>query len=167
MGRVRAACLIVLSAALVAGCGPKAGGAGNAAAAPEADAGVGPQLTEADMPHPKAGLWSYESQTAGPEGKQPMCLTGKLLTLFIARPSCQNTRQKTAAGGYVMDSACTSDNGSVTKVHAVAAGDFNADFTTDVSIGYVAAAGGPGMATENHTRSKYLGPCPAGRAADD
>ena len=165
MGGVRAVCLIVLSAALLAGCGPKAGG--NAAAAPEADAGVGPQLTEADMPHPKAGLWSYESDTAGPEGKQQMCLTGHLLALFIARPSCQNTRQKTAAGGYVMDSTCTNPSGSTAKIHAVAAGDFNADFTTDTAIGYTSAPGGSGMATRAHTRSKYLGPCPAGQPADD
>ena len=166
MGGVRKACLIVLSTAIAAGCGPKAGGRGNAVT-PDANAGVGAQLTEADMPHPKAGLWSYESDTAGPKDKQPLCLTGKLLTLFIAPPSCQNTRQKTAAGGYVMDSTCTAGDGSTTKVHAVAAGDFNADFITDFSIGFVAHAGGSGMATHNHTRSKYLGPCPAGRAADD
>ena len=166
MGGARTACLIVLSAALLAGCSPKAGGAGNAAA-PEADAGVGPQLSEADMPHPKAGLWSYESDTAGPEGKQELCLTGKLLTLFIARPSCEYIRQKTAAGGYVMDSTCTNPGGSTAKIHAVAAGDFNADFTTDTAIGYTAAPGGSSMATRAHTRSKYLGPCPAGRAADD
>ncbi|HEX3919076.1 MAG TPA: DUF3617 family protein [Caulobacteraceae bacterium] len=110
-------------------------------------------MAEAALPHPRAGLWEWDSKAAG---KKQICLSGQVLTVLEARPGCPVTRRvKTADGSYVVEAACA--DGPVKTTWARAHGDFSSAFSVDIQLGDVT----------DHADARYLGPCPAGRHPDD
>lgn len=110
-------------------------------------------MTEAALPHPKAGLWEWDSVAAG---KKQICLSGQVLTVLEARPGCPVSRRvKTADGSYVVAAECA--DGPVKTTWARAHGDFSSDFQVDIQLGDVS----------DHATARYLGPCPEGRHPDD
>ena len=115
--------------------------------------GVGPQLTDADMPHPKPGLWKVHGVVTGDSQK---CLSGRTLRYFVPSAGCtQNSRQATADGGLVMDSQCT----DTSHTQTVAKGDYQSAFTTE----FTASAKDNGAVSKmsEHLDYSYLGPCAA------
>jgi hypothetical protein len=145
-------------ALLLAACSPSGG------AAVSGPPGVGPQLTDADMPHPKPGLWDVKSAAAG---ERQTCLSGPVLTVFAARPGCtQISRQRTADGGLVMDSQCSDDTG-VSHTNVSATGDFQSAFSVTLAASASLKSGANMPSMTDHMDYRYLGDCPAGRHPDD
>jgi hypothetical protein len=121
--------------------------------------GVGPQLTDADMPHPKPGLWKVHSVVTG---DSQTCLSGKTLRYFVPPTVCtQNSRQATADGGLVMDSQCSDTSHMMTT----AKGDYQSAFSVEFS-GSAKVNGAVSKMTE-HLDYSYLGPCADGQKAAD
>jgi hypothetical protein len=134
--------------AIVAACGWLAAcGSGTPPATP------GDPVNEAALPHPRAGLWQWDSKAGG---SRQLCLSGQVLTVLQARPGCPVTHRVHARdGAYVVQSAC--GQGPVRSTWARAHGDFSRAFSVDVQLGDVS----------DHADAHYLGPCPAGRHPDD
>ncbi len=121
--------------------------------------GVGPQLTDADMPHPKAGLWKVHGVLTG---DRQTCLSGRTLRYFTPPVVCtQNSRQATADGGVVMDSKCTDTSHTMTT----AKGDYQSAFQVEFT-GSAEVNGATGKTSE-HLDYSFLGLCAAGQKADD
>jgi hypothetical protein len=140
----------VAAAAIVVACSPKSG---DAVTGPP---GIGPQLTDADMPHPKPGLWDVKSAVSG---ERQTCLSGPVLTAFGVRAGCnQISRQHTADGGVVMDTVCT--DSSHTNVSAK--GDFQSAFTVALSL----KANNSPLVTDR-VDYRYVGNCAPGQHPDD
>jgi len=148
---LRLALVCLASAAALAGCAPKSAGVG-----PGAAQGAGPQLTEADMPHPKSGLWDIKSAATG---DTHTCLSGQLLNIFAVRSGCnQISRQHSADGGLVMDSQCSGSSAT----HVSASGDYQSAFQVDMTL----SGGGMGS-MKDHVDYRYLGDCTPGQHPDD
>jgi hypothetical protein len=109
------------------------------------------------LPHPKPGLWSWDSQAGG---KKQFCLSGRLLSPLAFRPGCPVTRQiRTGSGAYVVEATCAT--GEVHRTWAKASGDYTRSFSLDVMIDDT--RGG----VSDHADYRYLGPCAAGQHPDD
>jgi hypothetical protein len=153
LSRLTATPVLTCLAASVADRGPKTP-RGPAVSMPPA-----PQLTDADMPHPKAGLCSVHSAVVG---DSQTCLSGQTLRYFSLPAVCtQNSRQHSADGSVVMDSRCRDSSHTTTAAH----GDFQTAFSIDL-IGS-ASGSGPLSKLSDHLDYKYLGACAAGQKPDD
>jgi len=151
-----AAVALAAMALSAAGCSPSMPNRGPAVTIPP---GVGPQLTDADMPHPKAGLWKVHASVTG---DSQTCLSGKTLRYFSPPAVCtQNSRQATADGGVVMDSQCTDSSHTMTT----AKGDYQSAFSVEFS-GSAKVNGATSKMTD-HLDYSYLGACAAGQKPDD
>ncbi len=121
--------------------------------------GVGPQLSDADMPHPKAGLWKVHDLVTG---DRQTCVSGRTLRFFAPPKVCtQNSRQATADGGVVMDSLCTDTSHMMTT----AKGDYQTAFQVEFSG--TAKLNGATSRMTDHMDYSYVGPCTAGQSPDD
>ena len=113
----------------------------------------GTPVSEAALPHPRAGLWEWDSHAGG---HRQLCLSGQVLSVLAERPGCPVTqRVKATDGAYVVQATCA--DGPVKSTWARAQGDFSSAFSADIRLGDVA----------DHADARYLGPCPAGRHPDD
>ena len=132
----RTALLLVAGAALLAACNKTGGNttttaaAGSSAAPSAAAPSNGPDtvIAQADLPHPKAGLWAVSSSTNGgaPHTTQS-CYKGEPLKLEQHPiPGCTGLiLKRTFLGDYVMDAACSSPQGGMaSSMHMVVHGDF-------------------------------------------
>src|SRR5690348_16047570 len=93
---LRTAILIACAAAVcdaISACGPN----------PVDDAGAA--VDASALPHPKPGLWQWNSRMAG---SRQLCLSGQLLTVFAERPGCPVVRRvKTSDGAFIVEAACS------------------------------------------------------------
>jgi hypothetical protein len=117
----------------------------------------GAPVSEAALPRPKAGLWSWTSQAGG---EKRLCLTGQILSPFAERPGCPQTRRiRNPLGAYVVETKCAA--GTVRRTWARSSGDYGRAFSVDVAIDDNHAG------VSDHQDYRYLGPCAAGQRPDD
>jgi hypothetical protein len=117
----------------------------------------GTAVAAAALPHPKAGLWKWNSQAAG---RKQLCLSGQLLTPLAARPGCPISRQiRTASGAYVVEAKC--EAGQVSRTWAKTSGDYVRAFSVDIRIDDSRGD------VSDHADYRYLGPCAPGQRPDD
>jgi len=117
----------------------------------------GTPVAEAAMPHPKAGLWRWDSRAAG---RRQLCLSGQLLSVLAARPGCPQARRiRNAIGAYVVEARCSA--GSVRRTWAKVTGDYSRAFSVDIAIDDARAG------VSDHQDYRYLGPCAPGQRPDD
>jgi hypothetical protein len=162
----RLAPALALAAIAAVACAPKASAPpGASGMVTPVAVGTGPQLTEADMPHPKAGLWEMKSAVTG---VRQNCLSGQVLTVFAARPGCgQVSRQRSADGAVVMNSQCQGAGGATSTAAVSATGDGQTSLSVELAIHSAAKAEAPKIAMSDHIDYRYLGPCAAGQHPDD
>jgi hypothetical protein len=164
----RTALMLVAGGALLAACSQPGGNtAANTAAAssgaPAATATSGPDtvITQADLPHPKAGLWAISSSTnGGPAHTSQSCYKGEPLKMQEHQvPGCTGLiLKRTFLGDYVMDAACNM-HGMASSMHMVVHGDFlGGAYTTD-GVAHIAMPGRPAMDITTHSEAHWLGPC--------
>jgi Protein of unknown function (DUF3617) len=167
---IAAAALAALS--FLAACSPKAGnataaagGAPGAAAAPNSGPDV--QITLADLPRPKAGLWQNVIDNG--EGKPDTltsCLSGKTPTMPKMPPGCsQFSIKRTFLGHLVMDVNCATPQYSMV-MHSEASGDFQTNMSSDATMTMSSKQMGT-HTTKMHTEAHYVGPCAPGQKPDD
>jgi len=168
MTLTRTAILLVAGAGLLAACSqPSSNTATNTAAAssgaPAAAASSGPDtvISQADLPHPKAGLWAVSSSTNGePAHTTQSCYKGEPLKMNEHPiPGCTGlVFKRTFLGDYVMDAACN-EQGMSSSMHMVVHGDFlGGSYTTD-GTAHIAMSGRPAMDITTHSEAHWLGPC--------
>ena len=164
--------MAALALVSVAGCSPKSGGAGAGASASAGSPGTaasGPDtvITEADLPHPKAGVW--EVTTTGPgetTETRRHCETGASIKPVQVGKNCSRFEiRRTFLGGYVIDAACGSQELSST-MHVTVSGDFNSAYSGDTDATMTVKGQAP-VVIKTHTVGRYIGPCPAGGADGD
>jgi hypothetical protein len=118
---------------------------------------AGTPVAVAALPHPKPGLWAWNSEAGG---RKQLCLSGRAVGAFTARPGCAETRQiRTAAGAYVVEASCRA--GPVGRTWARSSGDYVRAFSVDLAI--EDSRGG----VTDHQDFRYLGPCAQGQHPDD
>ncbi len=171
MKLLRSAALAALGLALVAGCSQKGGAANTAAGAPGGSASApasGPDtaITEADLPHPKAGLWEVSMTTDGaPAEVSRHCESAATIKPPQANPECSKFEMKrTFLGAVVFDISCNAGPVSST-IHATATGDFNSSYSSD-TVATITLQGQPPKTIKTHTDAHYVGPCAPGSASD-
>jgi uncharacterized protein DUF3617 len=162
----RTALLLVAGAGLLAGCSqPASNSATNTAAATSAAAPAsGPDtvITQADLPHPKAGLWMVTtSMNGGPAHTLQNCYKGEPLKMQDhAIPGCTGlVLKRTFLGDYVMDAACSSQQGMSSSMHMVVHGDFLGGSYTTNGTAHIAMPGRPPMDFTTHSEAHWMGPC--------
>jgi hypothetical protein len=117
----------------------------------------GTPVAAAALPHPKGGLWRWDSQAGG---RKQLCLSGQLLAPLAARPGCPILRQiRTAGGAYVVEAKC--ETGPVSRTWAKTAGDYDRAFGVDVVIDDSRGD------ISDHADYRYLGPCSPSQHPDD
>jgi hypothetical protein len=140
---------ILASAAIagsLAGCGSRV---------PPEEAGSPVAATA--LPHPKAGLWQWNSRAGG---RKQLCLSGQVLSPLAPRPGCPTSRQvRTISGAYVVETRCQS--GPVSRTWAKAAGDYNRAFSLDIAVSDSRGD------ISDHADYRYQGPCAPGQHPDD
>jgi hypothetical protein len=164
---------VVLAAlSLLAACGPKPSanatanaGAPTAGAAPASGPDV--QITMADLPHPRAGLWQKVVDDGdGKPTTSTNCLSDKTPTMPKGPPGCsQFSMKRTFLGHIVTDMNCVTPQFTMV-MHADASGDFQTNMTSDVTMTVSTKQTAP-TTTRMHTEDHYLGPCPPGQAPVD
>jgi hypothetical protein len=167
----RTALLLAASVALLAACNKTGGNtttaaaAGSSTAAASAAPASGPDtvITQADLPHPKAGLWAITSSTnGGPSHTTQSCYKGEPLKLEQHPiPGCTGLiLKRTFLGDYVMDAACSSPQGGMSSsMHMVVHGDFlGGSYTTD-GTAHITIPGRPALDLTSHSEAHWLGPC--------
>jgi len=133
-------------AGVLAGCGSKI---------PAQEPGA--PVAAAALPHPKAGLWQWNSQAGG---RKQLCLSGELLTPFAPRPGCPTSRQiRTNGGAYVVETRCQA--GQVSRTWSKTWGDYNRAFSLDIVVNDSHGD------ISDHADYRYLGPCARGQHPDD
>ena len=174
MGRSTNRALALAGLCLLAACGPKGGASsGQAPAAIPANGSNGSdvQLSFADLPRPRAGLW----RTTLDNGRGHLltddhCLSGKAPNigreLRFGHGGCEEASlRRTLSGAIVMDMTCSSPGFTMTS-HTVATGDFQTTMTSDsqmtLSAGHMAA-----RTLKFHSEAHWVGPCPPGQRASD
>jgi hypothetical protein len=154
--------------ALLAACGPKAGGNATAAGgSPAAASGADVQVNFADLPHQRAGLWKTVLDDGdGKPAEMNNCVSGKLPVMPKLPAGCsQFSIKKTFLGAYVMDMNCKMPD--VTMVtHSEVTGDFQSHVSADMTM-TMSTNGMPPKTTKMHNESTYLGPCAPGQTPDD
>jgi hypothetical protein len=156
---------------LLGACGPRGGGnataSGGAPTAGGATSGPDVQLSLADLPHPRAGLWQTTLDDGdGKPTTTSSCFSGKTPTMPKMSPGCsQFSIKRTFLGHIVMDMNCTTPE--VTMVmHSEASGDFQNNMTSDATMTMSTKQMAP-QTHKMHTEAHYVGPCPPGQTPDD
>jgi len=123
-------------------------------------AGCAKPLTEAEMPHPRAGLWTRVTVENGQTDKGQVCMAGK--PFHVLGPACPGTTfRKTSDGAFETENRCV-QNGPVSDIKDRYTGDFQSSYLED-STGTLDQPGKPPFATESRNTFTYIGPdCPAG-----
>jgi hypothetical protein len=163
----RTALILLAGAALIAGCsksGDNTTAAASSASGAPAAAASGPDtvITEADLPHPKAGLWVVSSSTnGGPPHTSQSCYHGEPFKMNEHPvPGCTGlVLKRTFLGDYVMDAACGSQGGLSSSMHMVVHGDFTGgNYTTD-GTAHIVMPGRPPLDFTSHGEAHWTGPC--------
>jgi hypothetical protein len=157
---------LAAGAALLAACSKPATNqaAAGGGSAPAARSGPDVTITEADLPHLKAGLWSTTSTTPGDKGPPEAsthCETGETIKPQELGKHCsQFSIKRTFLGAIVIDASC-GQNGVTSTMHMTFKGDFNSSVSGDSQVS-MSMPGQPAHTFATHTESHYVGPCPAG-----
>jgi hypothetical protein len=153
--------LCVGLAGLAVGCKPKGGEAAKPAAAASGAAGGGGEveITEAQLPHPRAGAW--ERTDPGDEHGAPdrFCVVDRPFSIGRLRTSCQKfVFHRSAGGGVTIDSEC-GRGGVSSKMHMAAVGDFQSAYSTDVQMAITLKPGEPPHMVSTKMNYRYVGAC--------
>jgi hypothetical protein len=162
----RSALVLVAGAALLAACSQPAGNTSTttaASGAPAAAAATGPDtvISQADLPHPKAGLWATSSSMNGaPPSIHQTCYKGEPIKMNEHPiPGCTGlVLKRTFLGDYVMDAACAM-HGMDSSMHVVVHGDFMGGAYTSDGKAHIVMPGRPPMDFTTHTEAHWVGPC--------
>jgi hypothetical protein len=161
----RTALVLLAATALLAACSqPKSNtAAGSTSAAPA----TGPDITigEADLPHPKLGMWVVTSSFNGgaphvdhnctkvDQGinlRKDLSKIGQVCSVF--------TLKRTFLGDYVLDATCGA-HGMSSTIHDVIHGDFGGgSYTTDTTV-HMTMTARPVLDLTTHSEAKWIGPC--------
>jgi len=164
------AAVAIAAFSLLAACGPKGGGnATVSAGAPGAPAsGPDVQITMADLPHPKAGLWQNTIDDGdGKPTTTTTCLSGKTPTMPKMPPGCsQFSIKRTFLGHLVMDMNCATP-GFTMVMHSEASGDFQNNMSSDATMTMSTKQMAAPQTSKMHSEAHYLGPCAPGQTPDD
>jgi len=157
---------------LLAACGPSGGGnatatGGAPAVAPAPASGPDAQISAADLPHFRSGLWRNVIDTG--DGKPisiDNCLSGTA-SAMPHLPPCfkQFSVKRTSQGAYVIDSTCESSLFTM-ATHTVLTGDFQTNLSSDAALTTTTKGTAPEV-SQTHTQASYLGPCAPGQKPDD
>jgi Protein of unknown function (DUF3617) len=130
-----------------------------------------------DMPARKPGLWQLTMSFAGrsvPGQVMKECIdaaTDKMMRNFGGSPqeNCSKQSVSQSGGTIIVDSVCSFAGASTTS-HSVITGDFNSDYTMQVTStrhGGPPIPGEPPGGTSHMTmKAKWLGPCGNHRPGD-
>ena len=160
--------------ALLAGCGPKGGGAATAPAGGGPSAGGAPaasgpdvQISLSDLPRPKAGLWQNVIDDGdGKPDTVTSCLSGRIPAMPKTPRGCsQFSIKRTFLGHIVMDMNCATPEFKMV-MHSEATGDFQNSMSSDATM-TMSGPHVPARTTKIHTEARYLGPCAPGQTPDD
>ncbi len=162
----RTALVLVAGAALIAGCSKAGGNAQTTAStsgAPAAAPSSGPDtvITQADLPHPKAGLWVVSSSTnGGPPHTSQSCYHGEPFKMNEHPvPGCTGmVLKRTFLGDYVMDANCA-EHGFESSMHMVVHGDWTGGAYTTNGAMHMVFPGRPPMDITTHSEAHWMGPC--------
>jgi hypothetical protein len=132
-----------------------------------------------DLPTRKAGLWEIHMEFQGhknlPIQTMKQCTDAaadKLMTLNFggAGQHCSKQDINNAGGTITVDSIC-SFGGTTSTSHAVVTGDFNSDYTVEVTSTREGGRPIPGVPAgqESHMKiaAKWIGACAAGQRPGD
>jgi len=121
--------------------------------------GCAKPLTEAEMPHPKAGLWTEVTVLNGHTDKGQVCMAGK--PFHVLGPGCPGTTfRKISEGVFESESRC--DQGSaVSDIKDRYSGDFQSAFVKD-STGDLDQQGKAPFHITSRSTFTYVGACPSG-----
>jgi hypothetical protein len=158
-----------LGLCLLAACGPKGGGAATAqAGGAAAPAASGPDVVigQADLPHPRPGLWQnvIDSGDGHPE-TITSCLSGRTVDFRTPKNCAKVSFRRTILGAIVADMDCGTGQFHFTS-HTVATGDFQSAMSSDGET-TMQAPGQPPRTIKMHTEARWVGACPAGMKPDD
>ena len=168
----RTALLLVGCAAVLAACSKPAGNtqtttasgqtAANAqpAAPPAATSGPDTSIGEADLPHPRAGMWQVTTTMNGVhEHTSTHCYKGEAFEMRDKRvPGCTAWQfKRTFLGAYVVDAACAA-HGMTSQYHAQVQGDFLGGHYTYDGKAHI-QVGERAMDFASHVDAHWLGPC--------
>jgi hypothetical protein len=164
--------LLALAACSKGGDTKSAAGAAASGGAPAAASpATGPDtaITEADLPHIKAGKWQkVETDETGKTETSTYCESGK--PIRMAKPPKEQCARyelkRTFLGGLVMDMQCGDPKQYQMTAHASASGDFNSHMVTDLDM-KVEVPGRPPVVSKIHTDATYVGACDAGDKGGD
>ena len=146
-------------AGLTGGCKPKAGEPARSVAAQAPVARGGDvEITEAQLPHPRAGAWERTDPGEDHGAPDRFCVVDRPFTIRL-RANCQKTVfHRTASGGVTVDSEC-GKGGVSSKMHLVATGDFQSAYSTDVQMAIVLRPGDPPRMVSTKMDYRYVGAC--------
>jgi hypothetical protein len=165
----RTAVVLLAGAGLLAACSQPGGNtaASSSAAAASATLATGPDvaINEADLPHPKLGMWVVTSSFNGrpPHVDHNCTKVDQSINLRknlsrIGQVCSVFTLKRTFLGAYVLDATCGA-RGVSSTIHDVIHGDFTGgSYTTDTTA-HMTLAGRPPMDFTTHSEAKWLGPC--------
>jgi hypothetical protein len=153
-------CLLAGAAVLSACSRPTANLAAAGSGAPAASSGPDVVISEADLPHLKAGQWETTISTDGgqPETSRH-CETGESVKPKDLSKTCsQFVFKRTFMGGIVIDAVCGAGGVSST-MHMSIHGDFTGGYSGDSQV-TLSVPGRPTQTFTTHSESHYIGPCP-------
>jgi hypothetical protein len=121
--------------------------------------GCAKPLTEAEMPHPKAGLWARVSVSNGQTDKGQVCMAGK--PFHVLGPACPGTTfRKVSDGVFETENRCEQTH-AVSDIKDRYSGDFQSAFVEN-STGMLDQEGKAPFSTTSRNTFTYVGPCPPG-----
>jgi hypothetical protein len=163
MSSLRTVSIIALCvglAGLVGGCKPK-GEAAKPAASAAAPAAPGGDvvISEADLPHPRAGAWERVDPSEEHGAPDRFCVVDRPFSIGKLRTSCQKfVFHRTMMGGLTIDSEC-GQHGVSSKMHMSATGDFQSAYSTEVQMAITLRPGEPPHMVNTKMDFRYVGAC--------
>jgi hypothetical protein len=157
---------------LLAACGPKGGGNATASSGAPAIGGApasGPdvQITMADLPRPRAGLWQNTLDDGdGKPTTMTTCYSGKTPNMPKMPQGCSQLSLKRGfLGAITMDMNCATPDFNMV-MHSTVTGDFQNTMSSD-AVMTMSMKGSPAKTSKMHSEAHYVGPCAPGQTPDD
>jgi hypothetical protein len=164
-GAAAAAAFAMLS---LAACSKGGGGAAHSAGQAAAPAAAEVAISEADLPHVKAGYWEVtDTGLRGISATRHSCASGKPMRVNAAGLShcSQFSFKRNLLGQVVIDATC-GEHGFSGASHGVISGDFDSNYVTEMTTTLTIPGRSP-MSFHWKSQAHWLGPCPAGSTPED
>jgi hypothetical protein len=177
MSAFRTVSALALCAGLLVACSKPAGGGGAASGAAAgsasgasgaASATPGPdvEVNEAQLPHPRAGLWKAVNKDDASDQGTTFCVTDRPFNVGKLKAYCSKfVFHRTWTGGLVIDSVC-GKGGVTSTMHGTATGDFQTGYSSDMQMSFTLKPGDPPHVSETHMDYRYVGACSPSEQAE-